>query len=221
MPNKIEKSQDITVSRKEAALILGVSTDHVLKLAESGLLRRLGRPARFLEQEVKDLAQVRKYGRKSEAVAQQAFALARRLEKELAEIRMLLRLDGPKLPVEKPEVVQLLARVERLCVLGTVDAQEIDEWIRLLLAVDEVFLGLVSKLTAKEEVWLPFLEAAQIVFEHAQQEERNKADFMRRNMRNVCYFVVREEQGIRKANKLFPKGSFVETLTKDILTDHP
>jgi hypothetical protein len=204
-----------TIGTNEAAIILGVSPRHVKRLAESGQLTRLVKKKgldAFSEDEVRELSSARSKARTASVTALQALALAKRTERELREIKLLLCLDSVDLGVDKDAVVQLFVKVESICAAGTIDLLETDVWIKTLLAIDDAYLSVVARCTGEPEPWEPYMKLAQLLYEVTIGKERAKADYARRNLRNVAFLYARRKLGAPKANQHFQDGSFSDRL---------
>lgn len=155
---------------------------------------------------------MRKQARKASVTAIQALTLAKRLERELAEIKLLIRMDSVALDVSQASVVRLFVQVESLCKQGTLDIYETDKWLRTLLAIDEHYLELVHRFLGEPEPWSVYMAFAQMIYESTQGKERARADYVRRNLRNVGYMYARKHLGVRKADVVFRDETFSSRL---------
>lgn len=211
---------DGLVPKEEAARILSVSTRTVERMAKQGVLPST-QEGLFRLSDLSAVSEVLVDGGKFDlaSLAQAAIkatVTARRAEKGLEQLSVLLGLDLPELPMEQEEVLALYVKASEANKLGVEDprATDILEWSRTFLAVTEEFLDLVSVYTSSQEPWRVFMELAQELSQRAPKArfpgERDLAaaysclNLSRRNLRQVAYFYVRGKKGKRFADKLLP-----------------
>jgi hypothetical protein len=212
---------DKTVSYAEAAKLLGVQTAAVGYLVRSGIIRPIETghnfKRRLLVREVAALAEVR--GKKLTlpevaGLALRAYALSKGNDQVIQELCHLLGVNHHALETTQEAVLALYLRArDTLTDLEQPDAEQVLEWARIFLAMNEGYLKLTEDHTANETPWQPFLAAAQKLSEEAPRhlfgarKELESAygylEAARRHLRHLAYFYVRDKSGARTANKAF------------------
>lgn len=156
------------------------------------------------------------------ATALQALALAKRLEKELAEIKSLLRLDGVTLGLEKEDVIGFCAYVEELATHGAILAEDIEPLLKKIMNVDEHYLGLVEKFAKEEEPWSLFMQLAQkLQILAGTDKARALASVVRTNIRNAAFVYAKANHGNQKYDFRFDEEKIAQRLLSVILSPGP
>jgi hypothetical protein len=216
--------EEEVVSRERAAQLLGVSQQAISDMVSRGVLTPVqgvsgGRVAFLLS----DLSAVLEAvnGKVDLAsvghTALKALVVSRRTEKKLKKLLVLLGVEeGMELPLEESGVLELYlsAKSDNL-EKSEFEAAEVFYWARVLMALTEEYLALVTKHTHDPEPWKLFLDLAQNMAESRGLEKDEGAerwssfrylDVARKQFRHVAYFYARQLHGARMAKDLIPDG---------------
>ena len=227
MPDRRMGSQT-TVSLDEAVVILGMSRVQVERLVSDGIIRvqgrsRHGKPPRLIKEDVDPLVGLRQRD-KGAALAMQALALSRRLERELAEVKEALCLDLPSLSVDREDVIHFYAYAEELVFNGAMRVEEMAPLMKKLMAIDEYYLGLIEEFVEESEPWDVFLKLANRLHAGAVVEkDRMQAQMARMHLRNLAfvYAKARHRKGGKKYDFRFGEEGLAERLLKVVLNPDP
>lgn len=230
MRKKTMGSTDLYVTPAEAAELLGVSVEMVHVYDRKQLLEAYypnGRKAgkRFLAEDVYALVELRQehkgdFLRRLPQIAMRAVVTSRRVEKRLDELMQFLGLNDVVLPLDATSIALLHFQVEKALVQPRVeDQQELLDWAKKLLAINEEYLDLVKLHLGDEYPWKPYLDLARKLSEACGGRQRSFLEHARANLRNVAYFYERSWRGPKEAEKLFPGERYSGRLLRRVLTD--
>lgn len=151
------------------------------------------------------------------ATALRALVHAVRAEKRLDRIERLLGVDTTYLPTDIASIKDFTRRCYDTVAEPTelLEAEEVLTWAYELANVTEEYLHLVEKLVGEKEPWVPFMLAAQNLYERAPRErfcmrKDLEASYAyvraaRRHLRQVAYFFVQARYGNKTASRAFPE----------------
>jgi len=226
MPDRTMGSQ-ATVTPTEASIILGISRRQIRSLVDEGLIRTEGKAApdgkRLVKDDVTGLIGLKKRNR-DRATALQALALAKRLERELLEIKSLLRMDGIALGLEKEEVIGFYAYVEELTAHGVIKLEDINPLMKKLMNVDEHYLKLVERYVAESEPWTIFMRLAQKLQELVTEDkDKALASTIRINIRNAAFVYAKANHtgSMKKYDFRFDEEKIAQRMLNVILSPDP
>ena len=148
-------------------------------------------------------------------VAIQARAIARDNAAKIRQLYTMFGADYRNLSREESDVRDIYVRARKRAVENRrFEVEEIMEWARVLMSIDEDYLVIINKLMQVHEPWRVFMDLAQAIWETARlselrfDKEREAAfGFIgvgRRHMRNTAYFYVRNHEHVSIAKQKFP-----------------
>lgn len=222
MTGKSMGSDSILVTMEEAAKILGVTVAHAHVYGQKGLLephypdgnRRMQK--RYLREDVYSLKELKEQtkgapNRDLYQLAVRSFILSRRTARQLEEIQHYLGLSSAALETDDEHIRAFLHAAEHRCRARLDRApEEITDWARKLLAINEEYLDRTMKVTEKQDAWQIFMNVAKRLTEECSPGTlaRMYADHARNHLRNVAYFHLRATKGLHAANRTFPKEGY-------------
>lgn len=191
-------------------------------MVETGLLEPVAtRPMRFHVSNLRDVQKITEdkvHISKIWNRAFQAHVRVQRLEAKVEELTSLLGAASPTLSVEKEDIVSLYKhffKAAKVRIL-TLTAEEVMDWAKVLLSVDEHYLILAAHHLNTREPWQHMLWFARHVIESAprqlfkteKQLEVAYSYFLYayRHLRQVSYFYCRTQRGAKEANLRFPEA---------------
>lgn len=221
-------STGLYLTPAETAEVLGVSVEMVHVYDRKQLLEAYypeGRKAgkRFLAEDVFALHELRQehkgdFLRKLPQLAMRAIVTSRRVEKRLDELMQFLGLNDVALSLEPTDVAMLHFNVEKALTMPRAEGdQELLDWSKKLLAINEEYLDLVKMHLGDEYPWKPYLDLARVLSEKCGGRQRSFLEHARSNLRNVAYFYERAWRGPREAEKLFPGERYSGRLLRRVL----
>jgi hypothetical protein len=214
------------VDAEEAADMLGISPRTVRNYISSGMLRAT-RDIKTHKNMVSlddlgSLASTLVSGMDFAAVARasvRALVSASRAEKRLEALESILGIEGVMLGTDEESVLSIYNQCRDIQAEYTEDypATEVMEWSYLLAAVVEEYLEAVRLYTGDEEPWKVFMDAAEKLYSSAPKESfyyRKDLEVaysylatVRKQLRQVAYFHIRQKYGAAVASKAFPETS--------------
>jgi DNA-binding transcriptional MerR regulator len=229
-PERAKRSSipDEILDTDSAAKMLGVSPRTIRNYAAKGLLKTVRDSAGKICISLHDIAAL-------SSTLVEGFDLARvartavkalisssRAERRLERLEHLLGVDSFSLDTTEEGVVAF----HRQCVdllaeyVEDLNAAEVLEWAYQLAAVTEEYLEAVGLHTGEEEPWAPFMNAAQKLYDCAPRGAFNYRKDLelaygylaaaRRHLRQVAYFYIRKQYGVRVAEKAVPESTLSE-----------
>lgn len=213
---------DEAVDVESAAKLLGVSPRSVRNYVDRGILRRLGDGSKILVslQDIYAAASTLSHCFDFTAIARaalRALVSASRAERRLDRLELLLGVDSFVLGTEEQDVMELYKKCRDLLTDFTEDMKAADvlEWSRFFAGVTEEYLELVEMYTGDQEPWVPYMEAAQKLYDSAPRDTfRQRRDLevayayvsaSRLHLRQVAYFYIRRHHGKKVAGASCPE----------------
>jgi hypothetical protein len=220
----------------EAASLLGVDLKTIARMARNGWITphysgSSRKSPRYKREEILAITELKNWRRPDLAtvnrIAVQALVRSRAVEKRLEQLCILLGADGSRLETSEEEVVRLFLRVEDQLALPEMrlESQDVLEWGRIFLGMNEEYLELVRLYITPPEPWGIFVELARRISEKAADASAMELrsayayfEVARRSLRNVAYFYIRRTEGVREARKRFPDsvGDYKTTLISTV-----
>ena len=226
MPGKTMGSESVFVTVPEAASILGVTSSRVHVFGQSGYLEehypegRRPEKKRFLREDVLNLKELREQVKGSRAlkipqVAMKAYLSAKRTERRLEELLRYLGINTRTLPEDPDQIRAFYLYFEHFSKAApNLSPEEILDKARDLQGITEEYLELTVSITGRKDAWEVFAKSAKILASKCSvgTVQRMFVDHARANLRNITYFYVRGSQGVRAAERMFPKEGYVTEL---------
>lgn len=210
---------DETVTAKEAAEILGVSTSRIYQMYRDDLLRGIGRlkqDLRFSLEEVCALAEARqtggrlgvqKMGVKLTALTSRVGALERRLQ----GIERMIGLRTRYIGHDDVEVRALWLRAQDAVDKERLDPAEIQEWIEIFFGIHEEFLYLIEHHAKNANPCDVFFSLSQKLYDDGVEQGlvqdaaiRSELDAARNSMRQAIWSYLHRRRGSTAAKKAMP-----------------
>lgn len=219
------ESEDKTVSKADAAQLLGVSLSTLTVFTKKGILspaiegERSSPKTRYLLSDISSVLEAlnKKWNLVSIGhTALRAYVTAKRAERKVNELLTMMGLHERELPTDEESVQALYIQAQDDLKKTAFSAEEVLFWSRVFLKIGEEYFSLVETYTGSTEPWRYFLLLGQHL---ATQKggvspadiERQAAyrylTYARQNMRSAAYFSIREKYGHRKAAQVIPDGS--------------
>ncbi len=226
MPEKFMGSD--LISAKEAGAILGLTPRSVHHQVRQGILhpqyprgRKLNAPELFSRAEVEALAEVRAKGMgmpQLTSMAVRSYATSRALERRVEVLEQLLGADTVRLPTEEGEVHALyLEACDVRQAPPAEDVRQVMRWTGIFIALGEEYLDIMEHVTGDTNVWQVLMDVGAAfvrdspIDKFPTDKELEAAygylQFSRKNLRQVCYFHVRQREGPHIAGRLLSPGS--------------
>lgn len=209
----------------EAAEILGVPYRSVHHFVRQGLLkpryprgRKLNAPVLFVREEIEALHDARKRSfdfTQVGTLALQAHASSRALERRVEFLEQLLGSAYHTLSLEEEDVISLYAQAKECAEFPIIEVDAIMYWSKVLLALGEEFLEVLSSMTNDEEAWHVFLDLSSALIREAPLDQLNYdkeleaaygyLKYATINMRRTVYLHLHNRLGPRAAQKIIGK----------------
>jgi DNA-binding transcriptional MerR regulator len=214
---------DEVIPIEAAAKILDVGVDEMHYLTDQGYIKSVALTGvtrkHYHTSDVAALAEARAKRLSLNdvaAMAQKAYAISRANEQKLKNVLHFLGLDVRALGTDEEDVKSFvlqakdaLADVPAKCV----EARWVYEWARQIYAVNEGYLRLIAGYIDTEEPWKNFMallrrmmELAPLNLFGANKELESAYGYLEaaaRSLRHAAYFYVRDQYGVRTADKSF------------------
>lgn len=221
--HKRSREIDEILSTEQAADILGIDSRLVRSYIYRGVLKRVdekGKDIHVLLSDVASLAGMLASRFDFARVAQtamKALVAVSQLSLRLRRVEGLLGVNSTALDTSEEAVVAFHRECTDIVGDYTQDmsADEVLRWAHKLANVTEEYIAACVLYTGDQEPWQTFLLAAQKLYEAAPRDVfRYRKDLevaygyiaaARRHIRQVAYFYLRAELGVRKANHMFPE----------------
>jgi len=224
--HKRSEDPEETMGTNEAASLLGVSVRTIREYVSQGLLRPLkgSGPGKVLVslQDVSAMAGTILNGFDFVKVAKtaiHALVSSTRAERRLDRVEALLGVDSAHLETTEEAVLSFYHQSVDLLAdyVEDMPPEEVLDWAYKLSNVTEEYLTAVKLHTGNQEPWVPFMDAAQKLYDCAPRASfRYRKDLevaygyisaARRHLRQVSYFYIRKEHGAYQARDAFPEMS--------------
>jgi hypothetical protein len=213
---------------EEASTVMGITVDSIRKYAQRGLVRLVkdkDKPALVSLSDLGALAGLiaRKFDfARIASLAMRAWVSAVRAERRLVRLEELLGVESRVLEISEEAIVSFHRECLDLIAEYTQDMSAVDvlDWAYRLANITEEYLEAVRMFVGVDEPWTVFADAAQKLYDAAPRKLFNHRRDLeiaysyvaaaRRHIRQVAYFYIRSNHGLRIANKAFPEMNVSE-----------
>lgn len=142
----------------------------------------------------------------------QAYALARSLERRVAQLEELLGAHYLPPPTDEDSVRTIYLEAKDDLESPPADQERIGYWSNFFMSVGEEFFDTLEAYTSNEHAWEAFHDLSRAIAEEAPiqfaqdpelQETYRMFERARRNLRQVLFFHLRNRYGTKRAVKMF------------------
>jgi excisionase family DNA binding protein len=214
------------LTQEEAAEVMGCTKRTIQNLTKSGQLRIAAGDGFKLKRlyhrtEVEALREAREGSfdlAHANAIAHQAWAMARQNERMIKKLFDFLGFNVPRLKMRDRDIISLYAQMEEM--LGNtldLDPTEVQSWAEVFYAMKEEYFQRVMEVTDDDEPWRIPLELVRRMCKEAPARKFSAdkelasaygyLDVARRALRSVSYFYVRALHGKKVAEQVVPNAA--------------